>query len=56
MAILLTAGRPMKRPRDIEISNTGVVGLTVTNEFGCTASTSLSVIERSNPAIQVGGG
>lgn len=41
--------------QDIEISNTGVIGLTVTNEFGCTASTSLSVIERSNPAIQVGG-
>lgn len=41
--------------QDIVISNSGVVGLTVTNEFGCTASSSLSVIERSNPAIQVGG-
>ena len=41
--------------QDVEISNPGPVSLTVTNEFGCTASSSLSVIERSNPAIQVGG-
>jgi hypothetical protein len=37
------------------ISTPGPVNLTVTNEFGCTASSSFSVIERSNPAIQVGG-
>ena len=41
--------------QDIEVSTQGLVGLTVTNEFGCTASSSLNVIERSNPAIQVGG-
>ena len=41
--------------QDVEVSSPGPVSLTVTNEFGCTASSSLSIIERSNPAIQVGG-
>lgn len=41
--------------QDIAVSSPGPVSLTVTNEFGCTSFSTLSVIERSNPAIQVGG-
>lgn len=41
--------------QDVEISSPGPVSLTVTSEFGCTASSNISIIERSNPAIQVGG-
>lgn len=47
--------RKGEKTQDVEISTPGPVSLTVTNEFGCTASSSLSVIEKSNPAIQVGG-
>jgi gliding motility-associated-like protein len=41
--------------RDIEVRAAGNIGLTVTNEFGCTASSSIVITERSNPAIQVRG-
>lgn len=41
--------------QDIEVRTPGLVSLTVTNEFLCTTSSNLSIIERSNPAIQVGG-